>query len=71
MASVDDVPRSLRIIYLFPPDAPRLDEFDRIRWLRNGKRRVRRWARADYLVMYAISDRADRAPSVGPAIVSH
>jgi SAM-dependent methyltransferase len=70
VASVDDVPRSLRIIYLFPPDAPRLDEFDRIRRVRNGKRRIRRWARAEYLVLYAISERADRAPSVGPAIPS-
>ncbi len=70
VASVDVVPRNLRIIYLFPPDAPRLDEFDRVRWVRNGKRRVRRWARADYLVMYAITERADQTQSVGPAILS-
>jgi SAM-dependent methyltransferase len=62
VASVDRAPRSLRIIHLFPPDAPRLDGFARVRRIRHGKRRVRRWARADYLVMYAISGPGDRSP---------
>ena len=66
VASVDRAPRSLRIIHLFPPDAPRLDGFARIRRIRHGKRRVRRWRRADYLVMYAISERADRSAEAAP-----
>ncbi len=66
VASVDRTPRSLRIIHLFPPDAPRLDGFARVRRVRHGKRRVRRWAPADYLVMYAITEPGDRSPEPAP-----
>lgn len=52
--SFDRRPRKLRIIYIFPPGAPRLDGFRRLALVRRGRRGIRRWAPADYLSMYEV-----------------
>lgn len=51
IASVDRSPRTLRIIYLGPREATRLERMSRVRFVRFGRRGVRRWAASDNLLM--------------------
>jgi hypothetical protein len=57
-ASVDRRPRRVRIIYLAAPEEAELDRFERARFVRYGRRRVRRWAAAENLKLYEFLPRA-------------
>ena len=54
LASLDRNPRSLRLVYAVPTLAERLERTGRARLVRHGRRMLRRWQRADYLVMYEL-----------------
>jgi SAM-dependent methyltransferase len=57
IASLDDRPRRLRLIYLTPTESARLEQTGRMRFVRHGRHRIRRWARLEYLAMYEIEPR--------------
>lgn len=69
IASVDRRPRRVRIIYLaardaakeandeWPADAAVLRRTDRARFVRYGRRRLRPWAGAEYLLLYEVEAR--------------
>jgi SAM-dependent methyltransferase len=52
--SVDRNPRRLRVIYVDPREAARLEANRRIAPVRNWRRGLRRWEPADYMRMYEI-----------------
>jgi predicted RNA methylase len=54
IASVDANPRQVRIIYLVPKEAKRLESMDRVRFVRNWRRGFRIWHPPDYLSLYTI-----------------
>lgn len=54
IASVDENPRRVRLIYLVPKEAKRLESMDRVRFVRNWRRGFRIWQAADYLSLYTI-----------------
>jgi SAM-dependent methyltransferase len=54
LQSVDRNPRRLRFIYGVPALAERLEATNRVRLVRHGRRFVRRWSPAHYIVMYEI-----------------
>ena len=55
IASVDRNPRRLRLIYFFRSQAEALKQSGRIRFVRYGRRAIRRWQEATYLAMYEIT----------------
>ena len=60
IASVDRNPRRMRLVYLRPREALRLEATGRARLVRYGRRAVRRWLPAEYLAMYEIEPPSDR-----------
>jgi SAM-dependent methyltransferase len=54
LASLQRRPRRLRVIYFDPAGVRRLDGVRGARLVRYGRRRLRRWARAPYLMLYEI-----------------
>jgi SAM-dependent methyltransferase len=56
IASVDDNPRRVRLVYLVPKEAKRLESMDRIRFVRNWWRGFRIWLPLDYLSLYTIDN---------------
>jgi SAM-dependent methyltransferase len=55
IASVDRNPRRLRVVYVAPQEAARLERTGRVRFVRYGRRAIRRWAPAEYLRLYEIT----------------
>ena len=60
IASVDRNPRRVRLVYFRPREALRLEATGRARFVRHGRRAVRRWLPAEYLAMYEIEPPSDR-----------
>jgi SAM-dependent methyltransferase len=58
--SYDRNPRRLRIIYFSPKEHERLMDTGRVRFVRFGRRMLRRWEAADYLTMYEIVPASQR-----------
>lgn len=57
--SADDHPRAIRLIMYAPTmEPPELELHPRVRLVRRGRRRVRRWARSDHLYLFEISPEA-------------
>jgi SAM-dependent methyltransferase len=54
LASIDRNPRSISILYSGPFDEDRLMATGRARFVGRGRRRIRRWAPADYLAVYEL-----------------
>jgi predicted RNA methylase len=54
VASVDEHPRCMRLVYLMPKEAGHLESMDRIRFVRNWRRGFRIWQAPDFLSLYAI-----------------
>ena len=59
IASVDRKPRLIRLIYSNPVEGGRLERTGRIRLVRLGRRKGRRWTTAPDLAMYEIAPAAD------------
>jgi precorrin-6B methylase 2 len=61
IASVDKNPRRVRLIYLIPKEAKRLESMERVRFIRNWRRGFRIWFPSDFLRLYEIdpSETAD------------
>jgi hypothetical protein len=59
IASVDRNPRLIRLIYSNPVEGGRLERTGRIRLVRLGRRKGRRWTTAPDLAMYEIAPAAD------------
>jgi hypothetical protein len=59
IASVDRNPRRIRLIYSNPVEGGRLERTGRIRLVRLGRRKGRRWTTAPDLAMYEIAPAAD------------
>jgi SAM-dependent methyltransferase len=54
-ASADDYPRAIRLIFYTPTtEPPELELHPRVRLVRRGRRRVRRWAPSDQLYLFEI-----------------
>jgi SAM-dependent methyltransferase len=57
-ASADRRPRAVRLIFYAPTaQSPELERHPRVRLVRRGRRRIRRWALADHLYLYEIQGR--------------
>jgi SAM-dependent methyltransferase len=54
LASLDRRPRRLRVIFTAPSGVRPLDAVPRARLIRHGRRAFRRWAPADYLMLYEL-----------------
>jgi SAM-dependent methyltransferase len=62
IASVDRNPRRMRLVYFRPREAPRLEATGRARFVRYGRRVLRRWLPAEYLAMYEIEPPRNQDP---------
>ena len=59
VASVDRNPRTLRVLVRVYTDTAALDDNPRVRFVRYGRRSIRRWQAASYLRVYEIAPRPD------------
>jgi SAM-dependent methyltransferase len=58
-ASADDYPRAIRLIFYAPTtEPPELELHPRVRLVRRGRRRLRRWAPSDHLYLFEIHPEA-------------
>jgi hypothetical protein len=63
IASVDRNPRRIRLIYYHMMERRTLEETGRVRFLRYGRRKLRRWQSADYVALYEITPESEGALS--------
>src|SRR5512132_3270674 len=63
IASVDRNPRRIRLIYYHMMERRTLEEAGRVRFLRYGRRKLRRWQSADYVALYEITPESEGALS--------
>jgi len=54
LASIDRNPRIVRLVYAAPREADALMASGRVRFVRFGKSRIRRWRSADYIHVYEL-----------------
>lgn len=63
IASFDRNPRRIRLIYYYMMERRMLEETGRFRFLRYGRRRLRRWDTANYVALYEITPKSQGALS--------